>query len=485
MRPGHAHIVPKWPRMGPLKATVIGAGPTGLIAAVVLARAGVETTVLEARDSVGGGASSAALTLPGFVHDVCSAVHPMAAGSPAFASFPLADHGLRWIRPPAALAHPLDDAPAATLEDSLDETAERLAGDGRWYRAALAPIVRSWSEFSDEVLRPPRLPRRPLLMARFGALALPSAERVAKLIFRGPRGRALFAGLAGHSVLPLDAAASSAVGWVLAAAAHAVGWPIAEGGSQRIADALASYFKSLGGRITLGREVRDLGELDAADAVLCDVTPAQLLRLAGPKLPEAYAARLREWRYGPGVFKLDWALKGPIPWKDPACSRAATVHLGGRLEEIAASERAAWEGREAERPFVLVAQPSLFDPSRAPKGRHTAWAYCHVPNGSVVDMTDRIEAQLERFAPGFRDRVLARHALGPAALERRNPNLVGGDITGGSLSLAQILRRPTGSYYRTPVRGLYLCSASTPPGAGVHGMCGWNAAQAALRDLRA
>ncbi|MBI4346580.1 MAG: NAD(P)/FAD-dependent oxidoreductase [Elusimicrobia bacterium] len=466
------------------KAYVIGSGPNGLTAAIVLAREGVDVTVLEAQATLGGGSSSAALTLPGFLHDVCSAVHPMAAGSPALATFPLERHGLRWLHSPAAAAHPLDDGPAATLERSLEETAARLGDDGRLYRLALAPLARHWWKAAPDILAPPHVPRHPLLVARLGLLGGWPAAAAARFFFNSERGRALFAGLAGHSVLPLDALGSSAIGWVLAAAGHAVGWPIPEGGSRRISEALAAYLKTLGGQLELGREVRELGELDGADAILCDVTPAQLLRLAGPRLPESFAARLRAWRYGPGVFKLDWALDGPIPWKDAECARAATVHLGGSLDEMTASERAPWEGRASERPFVLLAQPSLFDPTRAPAGKHTAWAYCHVPHGSSLDRTGAIEAQVERFAPGFRGRILARHAMGPSTLQRRNANLVGGDITGGAMTVGQILRRPSFLYHRTPVRGLYLCSASTPPGGGVHGMCGWHAARAALADLR-
>ena len=464
------------------RAYVVGAGPNGLAAAITLAREGVAVTLLEARNTIGGGASSAELTLPGCVHDVCSAVHPLAVSSPVFASFPLAEHGLRWIVPPLALAHPLDDGSAAVLANSLEETAEGLGRDGRLYRRLLAPLVPRWPELTAELLAPLHLPAHPLLLARFGMLAAWPAAWAARAVFREPKGRALFAGLAAHSVLPLENISSSAIGWVLALAAHAVGWPIPEGGSQKIADALASYFRSLGGKIVTGTEVRSLDELGPADAVLCDLTPAQLLFVAGNRLPESFRRKLRDYRYGPGTFKLDWALSGPIPWSAPECARAGTVHVGGGLDETAASERAPWEGRASERPFVLVAQPSLFDPTRAPPGKQTAWAYCHVPNGSREDMTERIEAQIERFAPGFRARILARHAMGPAELEGHDANLVGGDITGGAQNLGQLFLRPTRSLYRTPSPGLYLCSASTPPGAGVHGMCGYHAAKAALRD---
>ncbi len=465
------------------RAAVVGAGPNGLAAAIALAREGVEVTVYEARDTPGGACSSAALTLPGFTHDVCSAVHPLAAASPFFRSLPLEKHGLRWIEPPAALAHPLDGGRAALLLRSLDETAERLGRDGRAYRRALAPLSARWPELLEDVLAPLRWPRHPLTLARFGALAAWPLSWSARALFSSEEARALAAGLAGHAILPLEKIGSGAIGWLLALAAHAVGWPIPEGGSQRLADALVSHLRSLGGRVELGREIRSLAEVEPADAVLCDVTPRQLARLAGERLPPGYLRALDRWRYGPGVFKVDWALSAPIPWAAPECAKAGPVHVGGTLEELAASERAAWEGRAPERPFVLLAQQSLFDASRAPEGKHTAWAYCHVPNGCAEDMTQRIEAQIERFAPGFRGLILAKAARGPAALEARNANLVGGDIAGGAQDLPQLLLRPTRRFHRTPARGLYLCSSSTPPGAGVHGMCGFNAAQAALEDL--
>ncbi|MFI5350310.1 MAG: phytoene desaturase family protein [Elusimicrobiota bacterium] len=469
--------------MSLLTASVVGGGPNGLAAAITLAREGVDVTLVEAQDTLGGGASSSALTLPGFVHDVCSAVHPMAAGSPFFASIPLAEHGLRWITPPLALAHPLDDGSAAVLANSLEETAESLGRDGRLYRRLLGPLVPRWPDLAADLLAPLRVPAHPLLFARFGMLAAWPAAWAARAVFREPKGRALFAGLSAHSVVPLETPASSAIGWVLALAAHAVGWPVPEGGSQKITDALASYFRSLGGRIVTGKEIRSLDEIEDADAVLCDLTPAQLLRIAGSRLPEGFRRKLADYRYGPGAYKLDWALSDPIPWTARECARAGTVHLGGELDELAAAERAPWEGRVGAPPFVLVVQPSLFDPTRAPAGKQTAWAYCHVPNASREDMTARIEAQIERFAPGFRRRILARHAMGPAELERHDANLVGGDITGGAQNLGQLFLRPTRSMYRTPAPGLYICSASTPPGAGVHGMCGYHAAKAALRDL--
>lgn len=450
---------------------VIGSGPNGLAAAILLARAGYGVTVHEAAETIGGGARSAELTLPGFVHDVCSAVHPMAAGSPCFEQFPLADHGLEWVHPDAPLAHPLDDGTAVMLERSLDATAKGLGEDGDRWRRLFAPFVERWSELRHDVLAPMlHVPRSPLLLARFGLRALRPAASLARGTFRGERARALFAGIAAHAVMPLESPASAAIGIVLGTMGHAVGWPVARGGSQRIADALASYLRALGGGVRTNSRVT---ELPSADIVMADVAPRQLLRLA--EWPAAYRNALTKFRHGPGVFKLDWALDGPIPWRARECARAATVHVGGTLDEIAA-----WERTYTGRPFLLVAQQSLFDATRAPAGAHTAWAYCHVANGSSVDMTDAIESQLERFAPGFRGRILARHAMGPAELERRNPNIVGGDIGGGAIDLRQLLFRPTASLYRTPKRGVFLCSSSTPPGGAVHGMCGYHAVQAAL-----
>jgi phytoene dehydrogenase-like protein len=464
------------------RAYVVGSGPNGLTAAIVLARAGVATTLLEAQPTIGGAMRSGALTLPGFTHDLGSAVHPLALSSPAFALFPLAEHGLKWIHPGAPLAHPMEDGAAVMLEKDLDQTCAGLGRDAAMYRRVARPLVDHWADLSREILAPAHWPAHPLLLARFGAFALLPAAQAARILFRAPQARGLFAGLAAHSFLPLEKPASAAVGWVLALAGHAAGWPIPKGGAQTIASALGSYFESLGGRIVTQTQVRTLAELKDADMILCDVTPRQLLKLAGDKLGARFSRSLERYRYGPGVFKMDWALNGPIPWKAAACGRAATVHIGGTLEAIADSERAPWENRVAERPFVLLAQPSLFDSSRAPAGCHTAWAYAHVPNGSTVDMSARIEAQIERVAPGFQSRILARHTASPADLEAQNANLIGGDICGGAQDLAQMFLRPTRRLYRTPVKGLYLCSASTPPGGGVHGMCGYYAARAALED---
>ncbi|HEY7337304.1 MAG TPA: NAD(P)/FAD-dependent oxidoreductase [Bryobacteraceae bacterium] len=462
---------------------MIGAGPNGLTAAIVLAKAGLDTTVVEAEPAIGGGTRSAELTLPGFVHDICSAIHPLAVGSPAFKSFPLAEHGLEWMQPPIPLAHPFEDGSAAVLDRSLDRTCERLGRDGAAYRRAASVFVERWPDFVPEILGPVfHFPRSPLLLARFGARAPWPAAITAQALFRAEHTRALFAGLAAHSVLPLERLGSAAFGWVLAIAGHAVGWPFPRGGSQKIADALVSYLHSLGGSVRTCSRVRSLDELGGDALILCDVAPHSFIGLAGRHLPSTYRGQLQRYRYGPGVFKIDWALDAPIPWKAAECAQAGTVHVGGTLDEIAASERAAWRGLPAERPFVLVAQPSLFDRSRAPEGKQTAWAYCHVPHGSNTDMTERIERQIERYAPGFRDCILARHTFAPKDLELHNANLIGGDITGGAQTLTQLAFRPTPSLYRTPLKGVYLCSSSTPPGGGVHGMCGFHAAQAALRD---
>jgi phytoene dehydrogenase-like protein len=463
-------------------AVVVGSGPNGLAAAITVARAGRSVLVLEAADTVGGAARSAELTLPGFTHDVCSAVHPLAVASPFFRSLSLAEHGLEFIQPPVPLAHPFDDGTAALLERTIQATGETLGRDAARYRTLMRPLVSDWHLLEKTLLGPLRVPRHPVTLARFGWRALRSARGLAASLFAGERARGLFGGLAAHSALALERMPSAAFGLVLGISGHAVGWPIPRGGAQRIADALASYLRSLGGEIRTGTLVGSVDELPAARVILCDVTPRQLLQLSGHRLPAGYRRQLARYAYGLAAFKVDWALGGPIPWRAPGCERAGTVHLGGTLEEIAASERAACAGQCSDRPFVLLAQPSLFDPTRAPAGKHTAWAYCHVPHGSTCDMTERIESQVERFAPGFRSRVLARHVMSPAALERHNPNLVGGDISGGANTLRQLLARPSFRLYSTPAKGLYLCSSSTPPGGGVHGMCGHAAARRALRE---
>ena len=464
-------------------AVVIGSGPNGLAAAIVLAEAGWPVVVYEAESTYGGGARSAELTVPGFVHDLCSAVHPLALASPFFRKLPLAEYGLRWIQPPAPLAHPLDDGSAILLERSLEKTCAQLGQDAAAYRRLFGPVTENWETLLPDFLAPPRFPSHPLRLISFGLRALGSARKIAEKFFTGHHARALFAGLAAHSMLPLEYSMTAGFGLVLGAAGHAVGWPIPEGGSQKIADALAGHLRSLGGKIVTGTRIESLDDLPNVRATVCDLTPRQLLKIAGPRLPGGFRRRLERYRYGMGVFKIDWALNGPIPWRNEACRLAGTVHLGGTLEEISLSERAAWEGKSCDRPFVLLAQPSLFDPTRAPAGKHTAWGYCHTPNGSTEDMTEKIENQIERFAPGFRRRVLLRKIHSPADLESHNANLVGGDINGGAAAVGQFFLRPTAKLYSTPVEGLYLCSASTPPGGGVHGMCGYFAARKVLRDL--
>ncbi len=467
---------------------VVGSGPNGLTAAVALARAGLRTTVFEAMDEVGGGTRTASVTRPGFLHDLCSAVHPMGASSPFFRQLPLDEHGLEWVQPPAPLAHPMDDGSTILLERSTAGTAAGLDPEDRQaYRSLMDPLVPRWEALAGEVLAPLlRLPDHPLLMGRFALRGLRSATGLAGSRFSGPRARALFAGIAAHALEPIDRVPTAAFGMVLALAAHAVGWPFARGGSQRIADALASVLAGRGGDVVTGRRVGSLEELPAADAVLLDLTPRELLRVAGERFPDRYRRQLEGYRYGPGVFKMDWALSDPIPWAADACRRAGTVHLGGTMEEIADSTRAAWEGRVPERPFVILAQPTLFDPDRAPEGRHVAWGYVRVPHGSDADVADRMEAQIERFAPGFRDAILARSTRTAAELEAHNPNMVGGDLNGGVQDLRQMLFRPALRFdpYATPLDGVYLCSSATPPGGAVHGMCGYHAVRSALRGLR-
>jgi len=474
-----------------LDAIVIGSGPNGLAAAITIAQAGRSVRVLEAQESIGGGTRSLALTGPRFIHDLCSTVHVLVAASPFLRTLPLQEHGLEFVHPDAPFAHPLDDGTAVVVERSVEATADGLSGkDGRAWRRLLGPFAARGGDLMDALLGPfdPRHPpRHPLLLARFGMHAIRSAAGLARSAFEDERTRAMFAGVAAHSMVPLDRAATAGFGLALTLGAHAFGWPVARGGSQRVADALASCLRSLGGEIVAGHRVDSLDDVPPARAVLCDVTPRQLLRIAGGRVPSSYRRRLERYRYGPGVFKMDWALREPVPWTAEGCRRAGTIHLGGTLAEIADSEHAAWHGRVHDRPYVLLVQPSRWDSSRAPAGMHTLWAYCHVPHGADVDMSARIEAQIERFAPGFHDCVVARHGMGPAAMERRNANIVGGDIGGGASDLGQLFTRPVVSLnpYATPLDGVYLCSSSTPPGVGVHGMCGHYAARAALkRTLR-
>ncbi len=464
-------------------AIVVGSGPNGLAAAIVLARAGRRVVVFEAADTVGGGARSVALTLPGFVHDVCSAIHAFAVISPLFKSLPLEQHGLEWVEPPAMLAHPFDDGTAAVLERAVETTAEGLGTDAAPYRRLLGRVVDDWPRLESSILGPLRFPKHPFALARFVLTAIEPADGVARHRFSTAPARALFAGIAAHGMLPLNMAGTGAFGLVLGASAHIGGWPFPRGGAQSLSNALASYLRSLGGEIVTGTRVRSIDDLPPARAVLCDLSPKPLLKIAGHRFTPSYRRKLEAYRYGMGVFKVDFALDGPVPWRAPGCARAGTVHVGGTLDEIAAAEHDTWNGRHPEKPFVLLAQPTLFDPSRAPAGKHTVWAYCHAPNGSTFDMLPRIEQQIERFAPGFRDRVLAQSVMTSADMERYNPNYAGGDIAAGSCDLRQLFARPTWRWYSTPAPGVYICSAATPPGVGVHGMCGFFAANRALREV--
>lgn len=465
-------------------AIVVGSGPNGLAAAITLQQAGLSVLLVEGKDTVGGGMRTAELTLPGFHHDICSAVHPMAAGSLFFKTLPLAEHGLEYIHPPVLAAHPFDDGKAAVLKASLDETARLLGRDEEQYRRFYEPILRLWPSIAEDVLGALRIPRNPIGLARFGLKALPSAKYISR-IFHTREAKGLWAGMAAHSLQPLSSLTTSAIGLVLTVNGHLGGWPIPKGGSQHIADALASYFRSLGGKIETGFYVTSLSQLPSAKTVLFDITPRQLLQIAGHKFSSLYKWQLNRYRYGVGVFKVDWALDGAVPFTAPECRQAGTVHLGGTFDEIAHGEQLIWKGKHPENPFVLLAQQSVFDVTRAPEGKHTVWGYCHVPHGSTVDMTAAIENQIERFAPGFRERILAKHAINTVELEEYNPNYIGGDINGGAIDLGQLFTRPALrlSPYRTSAKGLYICSASTPPGGGVHGMCGYRAAGQALRDI--
>jgi phytoene dehydrogenase-like protein len=464
------------------EAIVVGSGPNGLSAAIVLAQAGCRVTVLEANDTIGGGVRSAALTLPGFTHDICSAVYPMAAASPFFRTLPLGSLGLDWVEPEVMVAHPFDDGTAAVVYRSIDRTAAALGGDARAYRGLFGLVAGGWPRLESAVLGPPSWPRHPLTLARFGVHALRSAQALARAKFADARTRALFAGIAAHGMVPLDQSPSAAFGLVLGALAHAFGWVLPRGGAQRLTEALASHLRGLGGRVETARTVTTLAELPPARAILCDLTPRPFLKIAGDRLPPGYRRRLQRYRYGMGAFKVDWALDGPIPWRATECAHAGTIHLGGTFEEIARAEHDAWTGSPPEHPFVLLAQPSRFDGTRAPEGKHVAWGYCHVPRGSTADMLPMIERQIERFAPGFRDLVIARAVHAPADLERRNTNVVGGDIAGGVNDLRMLVERAIWFRYRTPLRGVYLCSSATPPGVSVHGMCGFFAARRALAE---
>lgn len=460
-------------------AVVVGGGPNGLAAAITLKRKFKTVLLLEARETIGGGVRSSALTLPGFIHDVCSAVHPLALASPFFRQLELHRYGLDWIQPEIPLAHPFEDGEALCLHRSLAVTADMLGPDGKAYREMLQPFVENHERLLSDVLKPLPIPENPVLMARFGLKALRSAKNIAEAKFRSARTRALFAGLAAHAMIPLDRTATAAFGIILAVLAHGVGWPIVKGGSQGLADALADCFRDSGGEIQTGKTVCSRDDLPKADYYFFDVTPRQLLNVGGLDLPASYRRKLSGFRYGPGVCKVDWALGGPIPWKAEMCRKAGTVHLGGSFEEIDASIRDAHKGKKCCSPYVVLTQQSLFDPSRAPGSGHTAWAYCHAPHGSEEDMTDLIEEKIEHYAPGFRGFILAKSSLSPAAMERYNPNYVGGDINGGLQDLFQLYSRPVHSFfpYRTPKKNIYICSSSTPPGGGVHGLCGYYAAK--------
>ena len=469
-----------------IDALIVGSGPNGLAAAIELARQGFRVHVVEAEDEVGGGTRSAELTLPGFIHDICSAVHPMGILSPFYRQLPLDEHGLEWVIPPASVAHPLDGRDAVMLYRSIDRTAEALGQDARAYRRLIDPLMKDPHGLLADAMAPLRIPKHPIQMARFGLRAAFSANRLSRLLFRDEPARALVAGCAGHSVLPLSQPLTAALATLFLLTGHVENWPVARGGSRSIGQALASYFASLGGTLETGRRITRLDELPRSRVVLFDTSPDQLSRIAGDALPAGYRKRLGRYRYGPGVFKIDWALDGPIPWSDPRCLEASTVHVGGRLEEICASERDMYAGRHSDRPFLILCQQSQFDSTRAPTGKHTGYAYCHVPHGSTVDRSDAIEAQIERFAPGFRDLILARHTMNTADFERHNPNYKGGAITGGVADALQLFNRPVTRLdpYSTPNPRLFICSAASPPGGGVHGQSGYWAAQSALRRMR-
>lgn len=465
-------------------AIVVGSGPNGLAAAILLQQNGLSVLLIEGKDEIGGGLRSAQLTLPGFTHDVCSAIHPLAAASPYFNTLPLAAHGLEYIYPDINAAHPFDNGTAALLKGAVNETAALLGDDEQAYLKLVQPLVNNWPTVLPDILAPLHFPEHPLAMADFGLKAITSATHLAKR-FKTPEAKGLLAGMAAHSMQPLSNLTTSAIALVLMAAGHAQGWPIPKGGSHNIAKALASYFIALGGKIETGLYIKSLEQLPSAHAVLFDVTPKQLLQIAGHKFSSIYKWQLERYSYGMGVFKIDWALDAAIPFKANDCRRAGTVHIGNTIEEITGSEQQVANGKHPEKPFVLLAQQSVFDSSRAPEGKHTAWAYCHVPNSSTIDMTDAIEKQVERFAPGFKETILAKHTTNTAQLEEYNPNYIGGDINGGAFNIAQLFTRPVlrRSSYSTTAKGIYICSSSTPPGGGVHGMCGYHSAKKVLKDV--
>lgn len=466
-------------------AIVIGSGPNGLAAAITMQQAGLSVLLVEGKDTIGGGLRTAELTLPGFRHDVCSAIHPLAAESPFFKTLPLGEHGLKFIYPEISAAHPFDNGEAAILSKSIQETALLLGADEKAYLRLLQPLITDWPQIVNNVLGPLRFPKHPVDMAKFGLQAILPATMLADRRFKTMQARGLWAGMAAHSIQPLNKPVTSAIGLVLMAMSHIKGWPIPQGGSQQIANALSSYFTSIGGKIQTGFYVTDLNQLPSSHAVLFDITPKQLLNIAGHKFSPLYKWQLKRFKYGMGVFKIDWALTNPIAFKAEICRKAGTIHLGNTIEEISASEHAAWHGKHAERPFVLLAQQTVFDSTRAPEGKHAAWAYCHVPHGSDKDMTTAIENQVQRFAPDFKDSIISRHTMNSMEIQNYNPNYIGGDINGGVINLSQLFTRPALRFspYRTSSKGMYICSSSTPPGGGVHGMCGYHAARRALKDI--
>ncbi|HEY2580976.1 MAG TPA: NAD(P)/FAD-dependent oxidoreductase [Mucilaginibacter sp.] len=465
-------------------AVIVGSGPNGLAAAILMQQNGLSVLLIEGKETIGGGLRSAELTLSGYNHDICSAIHPLAAASPFFGQLPLNEHGLEFIYPEIAAAHPFDDGTAAIVKKSVEETARLLGADEKAYLDLMQPVLKDWPAIIPDILGPLHFPEHPFAMARFGLKALTSATHLAKR-FKTPEAKGLLAGMAAHAIQPLTNVATSAVALVLVASAHIKGWPVPKGGSNQIANALASYFISIGGKIETNFYITSLQQLPSARAFLFDVTPKQLLNIAGHHFSSIYKWQLERYRYGMGVFKIDWALDAPIPFAAEGCKKAGTIHIGNTINEIADYEQQIWKGKHPEKPFVLLAQPSLFDPSRAPRGKHTAWAYCHVTKGSEKDMTEAIENQVERFAPGFRDTILAKHTMNTRQMEEYNPNYIGGDINGGVIDIGQLFTRPAlrWSPYKTSAKGIYICSSSTPPGGGVHGMCGYHAAKRALKDV--
>lgn len=466
-------------------AVVVGSGPNGLAAAIRLAQAHLSVLLVEGKSTIGGGMRSSELTLPGFIHDICSAIHPLAFASPFLSSLPLEKHGLEWIHPPVPVAHPFKEGSVVLLDRSIEQTSDQLGKDRIAYQKLMQPLVAHWDQLAADILAPLHFPHHPMTLAKFAYYGFRSATGLAHSLFRQKEAQALLAGLAAHAILPLDKSVTAAFGLVLGILGHGVGWPFPKGGTQNLANALASYFRSLEGEIRTDFSINRLEDIPSSRVMVLDVTPKQLLSIAGDHLPENYKNRLQKFRYGPGIFKIDWALNRPVPWKNPACARAGTIHLGGTLEEIAASEQQVWEGQIPDQHFILFAQPTLFDPTRAPPGKHTAWAYCHVPSHSDVNLTSQLEQEIEQYAPGFTDCIIGRSMKTARELELYNPNYIGGDINGGVADLFQLFTRPLVRVvpYSTPLKNLYICSSSTPPGGGVHGMCGFHAAEAILQEL--